>query len=369
MNCPRATYRLQFHEHFRLADALALVPYFQAVGVSHIYASPLFAARPHSSHGYDVCDFGRLNPEIGTEAELEKFAAALRDHGLGLIVDLVPNHMGIGTPENAWWWDVLKHGRASKYAGHFDINWESRDPELRGRVLLPVLSDAAAYFAKYAKSSGHTDDEITVEERNGEFILRYYENLFPLAPASLPDNFSVAAVNANPSALAGLLKKQHYLLASWREGDARLNYRRFFAVSSLAAVRVEDQAVFADVHGLLKKWIGGGWLDGLRVDHPDGLRDPETYLRHLRDLAPDLWIGVEKILQPEESLPSAWPVQGTTGYEFLNHVNGVFIDRNSEKALTDFYAEFTGEPADAGRMVRDKKRLVLQRFLSLKSTG
>jgi len=384
VSSPRATYRLQFNEHFRLADALALAPYFQALGISHLYASPLFAARPHSGHGYDVCDFGRLNPELGTEADLEALVRALRERGMGLVVDIVPNHMGIGTPENAWWWDVLKNGRSSRYAGYFDINWESPDPQLRGKVLLPILGDAA-----HLETCAGTDQEVLLPdgikveivgqasslpvssrqeacpttpltERSDQFVLRYYENLFPLAPASLAKDFSQAEVNAQPSALAELLRQQHYVLASWRDGDARLNFRRFFAVNSLAAVRVEVPAVFDAVHARLGKWIERGWLDGVRVDHPDGLRDPEIYLRRLRGLVGDLWLVVEKILQPEESLPATWPVQGTTGYEFLNQLNGVFIDGKNEAALSSIYAEFTGEQADAGQMVYAKKRLVLE---------
>ncbi|HEX9045669.1 MAG TPA: malto-oligosyltrehalose synthase [Verrucomicrobiae bacterium] len=362
MDAPRATYRFQFSENFRLAQAIALAPYLRALGISHIYASPLFAARPHSTHGYDVCDFSRLNPELGTEAELEHLVGALRKFGMGLILDIVPNHMGIGTPENAWWWDVLKHGRISRFAGYFDIDWESRDEELRGKVLLPILGDTAAYQLKYAESSGNAvqASELMVGEQNGEFILRYFDHVFPLAPESLDKNVSPAAINGNLAALHALLRQQHYLLADWREADRRLNYRRFFAVSSLAAVRVEQPEVFDAVHCLLKRWVEQGWLDGVRVDHPDGLREPENYLRQLRELAPRQWIVVEKILQPEEPLSKSWPVQGTTGYEFLNQVNGLFIDGASEKALTDFYGAFTGEPADAGRLVLEKKRLVLQ---------
>jgi (1->4)-alpha-D-glucan 1-alpha-D-glucosylmutase len=352
MLSPRATYRFQFNEHFRFADALALVPYLHALGISNIYASPLFQARTHSAHGYDVCDFGRLNPEIGTEADLEQLVAALRERGMGLVVDIVPNHMGIGTPENAWWWNVLKNGRASRFAGHFDINWKTTDPELRGKILLPVLGDSCHCILEKG--------EFNIEKRNGEFVLSYFENLFPLAPGSMPQGISAEEISSSRAALKDLLEKQNYLLACQREGDARLNYRRFFAVSSLAGVRVEDETVFNDVHSLIQKWIANGWLDGLRVDHPDGLRDPETYLRRLRALAPDLWIVVEKILQLEEPLPRSWPVQGTTGYEFLNQVNGLFVDGAGEKALTDFYGEFTGEPTDYNPMVHDNKRLVLE---------
>jgi (1->4)-alpha-D-glucan 1-alpha-D-glucosylmutase len=349
---PRTTYRLQFNEHFRLPDALALVPYLHELGISHIYASPLFKAVPHSVHGYDVCDFNQLNPEIGTEADLEKLVNALRDKKMGLILDIVPNHMGIASPENLWWWDVLKNGRASQFANHFDINWESSDEKLQGKILVPILGDSCEKVLERR--------EMKIEKENGEFVLRYFENKLPLAPNSIPENISLEQLNSNRTALGELIQKQNYRLASWRDGDSKLNYRRFFAVSTLAAVRVEDEKVFNDVHALLRKWIERDWLDGLRVDHPDGLRDPENYLRHLRALAPDLWIVVEKILQPREQLSETWPVQGTTGYDFLNQINGLFIDSANEKSLTGFYSEFTGEPTGFCEIAQKKKRLVLE---------
>ena len=352
MQVPRATYRLQFNEHFLLTDALALVPYLHELGISHIYSSPLFKAAPHSVHGYDVCDFSRLNPEIGTEADLEKLVNLLREKKMGLILDIVPNHMGIASPENLWWQDVLKNGRTSKFANHFDINWESSDPKLRGKILAPILGDS---YKKILERG-----ELKIGKENDEFILCYFENKFPLMPNSIPQNCSIKQINSNRVALDELIQKQNYLLAFRRDGDSKLNYRRFFAVSTLAAIRVEDENIFNDVHALLRKWIERGWLDGLRVDHPDGLRDPENYLRRLRSLAPDLWIVVEKILQPREPLPDSWPVQGTTGYDFLNQVNGLFINPASEKNLTDFYSEFTGEQADSRKLVQEKKKLVLK---------
>jgi (1->4)-alpha-D-glucan 1-alpha-D-glucosylmutase len=348
---PRATYRLQFNEHFRLPDALALVPYLHELGVSHIYSSPLFKAMRHSLHGYDVCDFSQLNPEIGTESDLEKLVGALHAKKMGIMLDIVPNHMGIASPENLWWWDVLKNGRASRFADHFDISWESSDEKLHGKILVPILTDD--YESTLQKG------ELKVEKDNDELVLRHLENRFPLAPNSIPQN-SIEQLNSNHAALDELIQKQNYLLAFWRDGDLKLNYRRFFAVSTLAAIRVEDEKVFNDVHALLRKWIEKGWLDGLRVDHPDGLRDPENYLRRLRTLAPDLWIVVEKILQPKEQLPNSWPVQGTTGYDFLNQVNGLFIDSANEKNLTDFYSKFTGEPTDTSQLVQEKKKLVLK---------
>jgi (1->4)-alpha-D-glucan 1-alpha-D-glucosylmutase len=356
MQIPRATYRLQFNGHFRLTDALALVPYLHDLGVSHIYASPLFKAVSHSIHGYDVCDFSRLNPEIGTEAGLEKLVNALRGKKMGLILDIVPNHMGIASPENRWWWDVLKNGRASKFADYFDIDWNPPDPKLHGKILIPILG--GEYESVLKKG------EFKVEKQSDDFILRYFEHQFPLAPNSIREWFSDERLNSNRAALDELIQRQNYRLVPWHDGNVKLNYRRFFAVSTLAALRIEDEKVFNEVHALVRKWIQKGWLDGLRVDHPDGLRDPEEYLQRLRALAPDAWIVVEKILQPGELLPGSWPVQGTTGYEFLNQVNRLFIDSSGEKVLTELYSEFTGEPVDFGKIVQENKRLVLKTLFS-----
>lgn len=349
---PRATYRLQFNEHFCLADALALVPYFQELGISHVYASPLFKAAAHSVHGYDVCDFGRLNPEIGTEEDLEKLVAALRERNMGLVLDIVPNHMGIATAENAWWQDVLKNGRGSKFANYFDIEWKPADPKLHGKILIPVLGDQYERVLERG--------ELKVEMDKSEFVLRYFEHKFPIAPESIPKDVSLEALDSNRTALDELIQKQHYSLVFWGEGDLKLNYRRFFAISTLAGVRVEDEAVFKDVHGLLKQWLAKKYLDGLRVDHPDGLREPQNYLERLRELAPRAWIVVEKILQPGEEMPEDWPVQGTVGYDFLNQVNGLFIQAKNKEALAHFYSEFTGEPMDPGKTLREKKMLVLE---------
>lgn len=350
--CPRATYRLQFNEHFRLADALALVPYLKELGISHVYASPLFKAAAHSVHGYDVCDFGRLNPEIGTEEELAMLAAALREQDMGLVLDIVPNHMGIATPENAWWQDVLKNGQASPFAGHFDIQWDTADAKLRGKILLPVLGDQYERVLKRG--------ELKLEAGKDAPNLCYFNHRFPIAPDSIPGGVSLDALNTNHAALDKVIQKQHYRLAFWGDGDLKLNYRRFFAVSTLAAVRVEDDKVFADVHRLLGKWLKNNLLTGLRVDHPDGLRGPKKYLDRLRELAPRAWIIVEKILQPREEMPDDWPVDGTVGYDFLNQVNGLFIESKNEKALADFYSVFTGELLDSGKTVREKKFLVLE---------
>jgi (1->4)-alpha-D-glucan 1-alpha-D-glucosylmutase len=359
MEIPRATYRLQLNEHFRLTDALALVPYLHELGVSHIYASPLFKAVPHSTHGYDVCDFTQLNPEIGTEADLEKFVNALHGKKMGLVLDIVPNHMGIGAPENAWWWDVLTNGENSRFAGCFDIDWRPAEKKLHGKILVPVLG------GEYETILNKGEFQLLLE--NGKIILGYHEHRFPLAPktiSKLPkDENSLKNLNSDFVALDKLIRAQNYLLEFHAHGDGKLNYRRFFAVSSLAAVRVEEEKIFHASHSLIQKWMEKGWLVGLRVDHPDGLRDPEKYLQRLRAIAPNAWIVIEKILESEELLPETWPVQGTTGYDFLNRLNGLFVDSGGEKSFADFYTEFTGETADYAALVREKKRAVLKTLL------
>jgi (1->4)-alpha-D-glucan 1-alpha-D-glucosylmutase len=356
MPVPRATYRLQFNEHFRLVDALALVPYLHELGVSHIYASPLLKAAPHSLHGYDICDFSKLNPELGTTADFENLVNSLREHGMGLVLDIVPNHMGIASPENIWWWDILKNGRASRFAGFFDVDWKSSDPKLNGKVLLPVLGGEYERLLQQG--------EFQVLKEKGELVLGYQEQRFPLAKSTLAkipaDAAGLKQFSADIAALDRLIRRQHYRLEFHAQADVQLNYRRFFAVNSLAAVREEDEKVFQATHALVRRWLKQRWLDGLRVDHPDGLRDPETYLQRLRALAPKAWIVVEKILEPGELLPASWPVAGTTGYDFLNQVNGLFIDPAGEKCLTDFYAEFTGEPTDYAALVSGKRRAALK---------
>ncbi|MBI5383148.1 MAG: malto-oligosyltrehalose synthase [Verrucomicrobia bacterium] len=353
---PRATYRLQFNRSFTLRHATELVPYLRELGVSHVYASPLLKARPGSTHGYDVCDPSQINPEVGTEAELAAFVAALREDGMGLVLDIVPNHAGIG-PENPWWWDVLKHGQASRFAGYFDIDWDSPDPELHAKVLAPVLPDSLGAVLERS--------ELRAECEADEVALRYQDHKFPADPASLPPAGEprrrfVADLNSSPAKLAAFLGRQHYLLTDWHEANARVNYRRFFVVNTLAALRVEEPEVFCVTHERILDWCQRGFVDGLRVDHPDGLRDPLEYLQRLRAAAPESWIVVEKILQPGEELPDDWPVAGTTGYDFLNRVTGLFADPAGEAPLTEFYAEFTGEPADWAAIIREKKLLVLR---------
>ena len=316
---PRATYRVQLHAGFTFDHARAIVPYLAELGVSHLYTSPVLQAAPGSTHGYDVVDHGRVSFELGGEAGFERLTDALRAHGMGLVLDIVPNHMAI-TEENRWWWDVLEHGPASRFAGFFDVEWGPRNA-----VVLPVLPD---------------DDVgvIHLVADEDRALIAVGDRRFPLAPATRPPMTEIAAINADTDRLEALLAKQHYRLASWRAGFDDLNYRRFFDVNSLIGLRVEDPAVFEATHRLILGWVGEGRVDGLRVDHPDGLRDPAAYLARLRAAAPGAWIVVEKILSGDERLPADWPVDGTTGYRFANLATGLFVDPTGEAPMSAAWA-------------------------------
>lgn len=356
---PRATYRLQFHKGFTLRDATELVPFLEELGISHVYASPLLKAIPGSTHGYDVCDFSQLNPELGTEANLETFVGALRERGLGLVLDIVPNHMGLGA-ENPWWWDVLLHGQNSPFANHFDIDWNPPDPRLHGKVLVPVLGD------EYQTVRDTGSFEVQIDRARP--VLRYFNHTFPLVLTpqlvrQRPLTEVVAELNDSPRALEMVLHQQCYRLVCWRYGDAQVNYRRFFNICSLGGLRVEDPVVFDAVHECVFRWHARGWVDGFRVDHIDGLRDPAGYLQKLRAAAPGAWLLVEKILGPNEPLPDNWPIAGTSGYDFLNRVSGLFINPAGEQPLTELYARFTGEPTDCAAVIRDGQRQVLREML------
>ncbi|MEU1888033.1 malto-oligosyltrehalose synthase [Micromonospora rifamycinica] len=304
-----STYRVQVRPGFDLDTTAELADWLAGLGVTHLYSAPLLTATPGSAHGYDVVDHRAVNPELGGEAGRQRLVRALRAAGLGLVVDIVPNHAGIAQPAaNPAWWDVLRRGRASAYADWFDIDWD------RGRLLLPVLAD----------SPDATDDLKVVD---GE--LRYHEHRFPIADGT---------ADGSPRAVHD---RQHYELVSWRRGDAELTYRRFFAVSDLAGLRVEDPAVFDATHAEVLRWVAAGEVDGIRVDHPDGLRDPAGYLARLRAAAPHAWLVVEKILEYGEELPD-WPVQGTTGYDALAAVCGLFVDGRAEGDFTALDARLTG---------------------------
>ncbi len=307
---PAATYRVQVQPAFDLPAAAGIADYLAQLGVTHFYSSPLLQAAPGSTHGYDVVDFSRVWTELGGEAGRRALVTALRAAGLALVVDIVPNHAGVRVPAaNPAWWDVLRHGRESSCAGWFDIDWSA------GPLVIPVLAD-----------DPYALDDLVVAD--GE--LRYHEHRFPLADGT------------GGGAPREVHERQHYRLVSWRRADTDLNYRRFFAVNDLAGLRVEDPVVFDAVHREVLRWYAAGDLDGIRVDHPDGLRDPGGYFARLADAAPEAWLVAEKILEPGEELPD-WPIAGTTGYDALREVAGLFVDPAGEPAFTALDASLPAE--------------------------
>ncbi|GAA1726349.1 malto-oligosyltrehalose synthase [Streptomyces yatensis] len=330
---PTATYRLQLQPAFPFAAAERAVPYLASLGVSHLHLSPVLEAVPGSTHGYDVVDHSTVRAELGGEEGLRALARTARAHGLGLIVDIVPNHMAAPAPErlNGPLWEVLRDGPESAYARWFDIDWRAQG----GKVLLPVLGGPL----------GEEWERLRVEDG----VLRYYDHAFPLRPGTegLP--------------LAALLDAQWYRLGWWRLARTELNYRRFFTISELIAVRVEDPEVFDATHATLLELMRDGVVDGLRIDHPDGLADPEGYLRRLdravraatsetrgREGGGGRWTVVEKILARDERLTETWPVAGTTGYDALHHIDGLFVDPDGLAKLTARYRAFAAPPADLG---------------------
>jgi (1->4)-alpha-D-glucan 1-alpha-D-glucosylmutase len=396
---PSATYRLQLGTGCTFEDARGLIPYLQALGISHLYLSPCLKAAAGSLHGYDVVDHSQLNPELGGERGFRKLTDALRAAGLGLVLDIVPNHMAADGLQNPAWRAVLANGPRSRFAGFFDIRWDTPDAPLRGKVLVPVLGEPLADCLKKGL--------IRLARSPAGVHVRYFEHDLPVAPAAwlelartaagasgipsltqwsdaLPAvpqaeaqkalatilsadpratavlDAALDAVNAEPLELGRFLDRQHYRLVFWREAAQRINYRRFFDINRLVGVCVEKDDVFAAVHALPLAWVRQGRVAGLRVDHPDGLRDPTGYLERLRAEAPGAWIVVEKILEPSETLDPRWPVAGTTGYDFLNRACGLFVDPGGEAALSRLYREFTGEPDDYPEVVRQKKRRVLE---------
>ena len=408
---PRATYRLQFHKEFGLDRAAEIADYLQALGVSHLYSSPYLQAAPGSMHGYDVVDHRVVNEELGGKAAHQRLTARLRECNLGQVLDIVPNHMAIGSGLNRWWWDVLENGPASIYANYFDIDWQSPEEKLRNKVTVPVLG---THYGR-ALAAG----EITLTREDGSFVFHYFDHRLPASPESSfliltaaasrarsdylaflantcrllstetqerhrdkevirgllgrlcqEDNSicqaieaELAHVNASPDALDNMLEAQNYRLAYWRTAERELGYRRFFDINTLVGLRTERPEVFRDTHKLVLEWANSGVLDGLRVDHPDGLRDPQQYFEHLHAAAPSAWIVAEKILEPGEALRQDWCVAGTTGYDFLNVLGGLFVHPQGEEALTSFYKEFTGETRPFHEIAIEKKELALRELL------
>src|SRR5712671_181326 len=441
---PISTYRLQFNRQFTFAHAREIVPYLAALGISDCYASPYFQARAESLHGYDITDHNKLNAAIGSRAEYDAWIADLHAHGMGQIVDFVPNHMGIGEPLNLWWMDVLENGPSSIYAPYFDIDWKPLKSDLQDKVLLPILGDQYGRVLERG--------ELQVHFEAGAFYLRYYEHEFPIAPGTYRHILQIALeelerfknedfyaefqsiitaleylprrtetnperiaertrekeiikrrlesrceeappvreaitaaltkINGRPGdprsfdALDALLDAQAYRLAFWRVAAEEINYRRFFDVNNLAAIRMELPEVFDAAHQLVVGLVRSGAVTGLRIDHPDGLYLPKEYLEALqRRCAKVLGIplpkngcGVymiaEKILTGAEKLRSDWPLHGTTGYDFANQAAGVFVDTSAEADMTRTFHRFIGHTMHFGHLVYAKKRLVMRLALA-----
>jgi len=345
-----ATYRFQFNRSFGFSAARRLTPYLRELGISTLYASPILAARPGSPHGYDVVDLRRVNPELGGEKKFEQLAARLRRCGMGLLLDIVPNHMA-ARAENVWWWDVLKRGERSRFARFFDIDWRAQG----GKVVLPVLGDEL----REVLAGG----ELRVERAGGELCLRYFDHRFPLAPGSARKLSGRRRLT--PNQLEELLEGQAYRLTHWRTGMQQINYRRFFDISDLVGLRVEDPVVFAAVHERLLQLIREGQVSGLRVDHVDGLYDPHEYLRRLRRAAGGgATVVVEKILAADEGLRPEWRVEGTTGYDFLNALNRLFVDARGLRRLEGFWRRFAGSDKRLGEVTRAAKRQVVEQLFA-----
>jgi (1->4)-alpha-D-glucan 1-alpha-D-glucosylmutase len=409
---PRATYRLQFHAGFGFAAAAALAPYLARLGVSHVYASPYLLARPGSSHGYDIVDHGRLNPELGDEAAFRAMSAAFREHGLGQILDFVPNHMGVGGADNPRWLDVLQWGADSAFAGWFDIDWDPDRRYLLGKLLIPFLGD------QYGKVLEAGDLVLRFDAEAGGFaVWAYGTHKLPVSPlhyarilgdahpelerlgdafSALPDwrihigrrarelqaelaalardraevaeavEQAVARLNGVPGdfeswrGLDALIQDQNWRVAHFRVAADDINYRRFFNINELAGIRMELPELFDYAHRLVFPLLEDGTLDGLRIDHVDGLLDPKGYLVRLRERAPrPFYLVVEKIVARHEGLREDWPVEGTTGYEFANLLTGLLTDPAGEAGLTRAYAEFAGDTRPFAEIVRESKLRIM----------
>ncbi len=439
---PRATYRLQLHKDFDFAAATAILPYLRDLGISHVYCAPITRARPGSMHGYDVADPREINPELGGREGFERFALAARAQGLGLLLDIVPNHMGVIGADNPWWSDVLEHGQASAYASFFDIDWHPFDPDLRGKLLLPVLG------GPYGEVLEQGQLQVVWESETGRLVLRYFDHRFLLdggtwgvllrlaadraedadtaegltglaeqsdampersdrgvagtrertaAAARLRQSFqeltarkgvggpagqavtaALEHVNTEPGrdTLHALLEAQAWRLGFWRVAADEINYRRFFDINELAALRIEDEHVFEATHALALDLTAAGIVDGLRIDHPDGLRDPAQYFARLQDgyvrrvgeLRPadappgndplPLYVVAEKITAAYADQPADWRLHGTTGYRFGALVNGLFVDRTQAARMERVWRGFSGVTDSVEDMVFAAKRAV-----------
>ena len=418
MTSLRATYRVQLRPGFGFSEAAELADYLEELGVTHLYTSPYLQAAKGSQHGYDVVDHRRVNEELGGAAGFQKLKTELAARGLKQLVDLVPNHMAIGTADNAWWWDVLENGPASRFASYFDVDWHLED-HADNRILLPILGE------RYADAL--TSGLLEVTREDARFFVLYREQRLPVAPRALGDPLGKAAarvaapelaffadalaslpkpeeadqasrarrhrdmrvletllsrlfssreelaraVDEELAAMSGdavrldaFLEHQNWRLGFWRYALGELSYRRFFDVATLVGLRVEEPKVFEDVHALVLGWLQDGTIDGLRIDHIDGLRDPTEYLEQLRRRAPNTWIVVEKILAPGEPMPERWPIDGTTGYELVRLMDGVFVDPSSEPVLDRVWHEFGGDQAPIAEQARRARLDVIRTLLA-----
>jgi len=337
MRIPTSTYRVQFNRDFQFTDALQILDYLHELGITDLYASPILKARPGSTHGYDVTDPTQINPEIGTPEEFKELCRELQSRNMGLIVDIVPNHMAASL-DNPWWFDVLEKGEKSPYSQFFDVNWEKK------KVLLPIL---AKPYGEALESR-----ELLIKIENGRPVVQYYEHKLPVAAGA--ETLSVDNVDR-------ILSRQHYRLAYWRKAADSINYRRFFDVSDLVSLRAERDDVFEATHAYILNLLKEGQITGLRIDHIDGLFDPKHYL----DRLPDTYVVTEKILAGNERLPCDWRVHGTTGYDFLNFANGAFIDRQGFHELEKIYAGVTGSQETFTDVFRRCKRQVMQELFAV----
>ncbi len=348
MNIPTATYRIQFRNGMTFDRAAGLVPYLKRLGISHLYASPIFTATAGSTHGYDVTDANEIDPAIGGREGFDRMVKALKEAGLGLILDIVPNHMAASL-ENAWWRDVIENGANSRYARHFDIDWSRR-------LTLPFLGDT------FEKALENGDIEVKPDPQTGRPAFAYFESFYPLAPESWQGREAEILQLTDKAKIADLHERQPWRLISWRDAPRDLSYRRFFEITGLVGVRVEEKSVFDDTHRLILELVRSGAVDGLRIDHVDGLADPQAYLTHLRQQAgPECYITVEKILGKDEQLPTTWPVSGTTGYEFIESLSDVLVDGDRIRDLRAAWNDVRGKPVNMAAELRAAKLLMVNR--------
>lgn len=345
---PGATYRIQFRNGMTFDRVIPLIPYLHQLGITHLYASPVFTAAAESTHGYDVINPQEIDPVIGGRDGFERMVDALHKVGMGLILDIVPNHMSTSL-ENLWWRDVIEHGESSHYSHYFDIDWKRP-------LTLPFLGDT---FAAEVEKGALT---LALSKHTGNPVFRYFENEYPLNPETYSGKAFSTFTSLDKSSLCTLHEAQSWRLMSWREAPRQLSWRRFFEITGLVGVRVEDPQVFDATHQLILELVHSGKVDGLRIDHVDGLADPESYLQQLRQATgPECYITVEKILAKGEQLPESWPVSGTTGYEFIASLAEVLVDDNNLETLEETHDVITGAGRDKKSEMRAAKALMVDR--------